>query len=121
MLVESWCKNDIFTIGDLVVGTSFITTTEFICKYLELNWLDYHALVNSVPIMWRVWLTDDVLGESKGHLYDKLLQVPKVAKEVYGLLLDDDGILTKCYWRLIESSFDIEIDEYISSFDSFKL
>ena len=80
---------DIINLGN----KRFLKYDDLVQKYPnnKLSWLDYQSMISAIPLLLKRHIqTDADLDSDNSHLYDEIIQKPKIANAVYHKIIDDD-------------------------------
>ena len=113
-LWRTWWNKGIIFVEDLLNETSgeWLSYEMLVTKFGVINWLEYNTIKALVP---KTWLNTIKIksGAQFNHMYTKVLDVPKVSRFVYDLLIDDDNYVCK---YLDQHEINITQDQYLDSF-----
>jgi len=87
---KNWCKKGVFFINDLMERDGgFMTLEGFNNKYnLNVNFIDFHGLINALPREWRQTILNSTPFEEVNNKYINLLKsIEKPTKYFYRILI----------------------------------
>ena len=99
--------------------TFFPLKTFLLAGGQEPGW-SLNQLKASLPIMWKLWLKDELENELTEVSYDKFsdLNVKGITRKVYDLFIADDTLILKYFRHWEQENVFFEIDEYLKAFQA---